>query len=229
MKFDIIIQARYQSTRLPGKILLNFDGTNFLEFLIKNLKRIKSINRIIIITPKDEYLKIFSEISKKNKVFHFFSQISENNLISRYFNCAKKYKSSNIIRITSDCPFINPIIIKKMMNHYKKNNLKFLTNNKPRFVPHGFDCEIISFEYLKKSYLFSKSNFDKEHPTQWIYRNIFKKKNESIKLFKSNISKVRLTLDYPSDFHYFLKNIDILSRISKNSNYENLCKRLLIK
>ena len=64
MKFDIIIQARYQSTRLPGKILLNFDGTNFLEFLIKNLKRIKSINRIIIITPKDEYLKIFSEISK---------------------------------------------------------------------------------------------------------------------------------------------------------------------
>ena len=63
MKFDIIIQARYQSTRLPGKILLNFDGTNFLEFLIKNLKRIKSINRIIIITPKDEYLKIFSEIS----------------------------------------------------------------------------------------------------------------------------------------------------------------------
>ena len=116
-----------------------------------------------------------------------------------------------------------------MMNHYKKNNLKFLTNNKPRFVPHGFDCEIISFEYLKKYYLFSKSNFDKEHPTQWIYRNIFKKKNESIKLFKSNISKVRLTLDYPSDFHYFLKNIDILSRISKNSNYEYLCKRLLIK
>lgn len=229
MKFDLIIQARYQSKRLPGKILLNFDRNTFLENLILSLKKVKEINKIILITPKDKYVKIFSQIAKDLKLKHFYPNVDEKNLISRYYKCAKKFNSENIIRITSDCPFINPIIVKKMIAFYKKKKLSFLTNNKPRFVPHGFDCEIMHRSYLKKSFLNSKSNFEKEHPTQWIYKNLFKKRFENIKLFNENLAKLRLTLDEPNDYLFFIKNKKELKKISISNNYEKLCKKMLKK
>ena len=174
MPFDIIIQARFNSTRLPQKILYKFYDKTFLEFLIKNLKKIKNVRHIIIASPYGGLNKIFEKISKRNNVKFFSSKkIEENNLLSRYYYCAKKYKSKNIIRITSDCPFINGIIVKKMILFYKKNKLNFLTNNKPRNIPLGFDCEILSFTLLEQTFKMAKSKFDKEHVTPWIYKNNF--------------------------------------------------------
>ena len=154
--------------------------------------------------------------------------MEENNLLKRYYFCARKFKSQNIIRITSDCPFINPNIIKKMISHYKKNKLKFLTNNKPRYVPHGFDCEIIEKSLLKHAYLKAKSKFDKEHVTPWIYRNYFKKKN-NIKILKKNLSNFRLTLDYEKDYVNFKQNTVALKNIATNKNFEKYLNRKLFK
>ncbi len=229
MKFDIIIQARFKSTRLPGKLFLNFDNKRIIDYLLNNLhslKNYKDIGRIILATPQDEFKNEFSLICKKNNIFHFAQKIDEKNLLKRYFKCAKKFNSKNIIRITSDCPFINPQIIKKMIKFYEKNKLSFLTNNKPRFVPHGFDCEIISIKRLREAYKKAKTAFDKEHLTQWIYKNRFNKNKENIKLFKKNLSNLRLTIDRIEDYLFFIKNKERLKLISKSNNYEKLCLSL---
>ena len=229
MNFDIIIQCRFGSKRLRGKILYEFDNGSFLDFLCNNLKKNLKIKNIILATPYDNFSKIFQQIAKKNNVKYFFSKnMEENNLLKRYYFCARKFKSQNIIRITSDCPFINPNIIKKMISHYKKNKLKFLTNNKPRYVPHGFDCEIIEKSLLKHAYLKAKSKFDKEHVTPWIYRNYFKKKN-NIKILKKNLSNFRLTLDYEKDYVNFKQNIVALKNIATNKNFDKYLNRKLFK
>jgi len=229
MNFDIIIQCRFGSERLRGKILYEFDNCSFLDFLCSNLKKNLTIKNIIIATPHDNFHKIFYQIAKKNKIKFFSSKnIKPNNLLKRYYFCAKKFKSQNIIRITSDCPFINPNVVKKMIYHYKKNKLKFLTNNKPRYVPHGFDCEIIDKNLLKRAYIKAKSKFDKEHVTPWIYRNYFKKEN-NIKVLKKNFSNFRLTLDYEKDYINFKENILALKNIATNINFGKYLNKNLLK
>lgn len=228
MSFDIVIQCRFSSSRLKGKILYEFDNSSFLDFLLQNLKKTKTIRNIIIAVPFDKYTKIFQTVAKKNKIKIFYSKsVSENNVLKRYYLCSKKFKIKNLIRITSDCPFLNPYVVDEMVENYKKNKLNFLTNNNPRYLPHGFDCEIIKSDLIKKMYLKAKSSYDKEHVTPWIYKNIFKKIN-NLKIIDKDFSKVRLTLDYDDDYIKFKKNIFLLKNIATKKNYINFLKRKFV-
>ena len=140
MKFDLIIQARIFSSRLPGKIFLSLGKKTVLEFLVNNLKKSKSINKIILAIPKNNENNFFKKIASIYKVKLFISKDrNESNVLKRYYDCATKFKSQNIIRITSDCPFMNVNIVDKMVKYYSDEGLNFLTNNKPRHIPHGFD------------------------------------------------------------------------------------------
>lgn len=211
--FDIISQVRFKSTRLPGKILLRFKNQSFLDYFLKNLKKIRGIRKIILACPKDEYSDIFKFISKKNSINIFIFKGDENNVLERYYRCAKKFKSDNIIRITSDCPFIPPSLVQKMIKYYSKNNIDFLTNNKPRLVPHGFDCEILSFKTLKKIFINAKKAYDKEHVTSWFYRNVFKKEINYTPIISKNFSKIRLTLDTPKDYLQYINDEKLFKKV----------------
>jgi spore coat polysaccharide biosynthesis protein SpsF len=225
MKFDIITQVRYTSTRLPGKVLLNFGKTCFLNFFISNLKKIKGINSIIVACPDDKFIKIFRSISYELGVKLFAYKGSENNVLDRYYACSKKFSCENIIRVTSDTPIINIFIIKDMINFYKKKKLSFLSNNKPRFIPHGFDCEIFHHSILNKAKLHAKTKYEKEHVTPWMYKNCFTKKN-TIKIIKKNYSDIRITIDTPKDYLFFKKNEKILKKIATTKNYESYLGQL---
>ena len=230
MKYDfgIITQCRYNSTRLPGKILLTPNKNtrqNYLEIFVKNLKKIKKVDKIVI-ASSNRKKNIFIDIAKKNDVLFFSSKkIKETNVLERYYKAAKKYNIKNIIRITSDCPFINPWLVDKMLLEYKKKRLDFLTNNKPRHIPHGFDCEIFNFDLLEDAYYSTNIDSDLEHVTKWIYR---KKKSQikNFKIFKKDYSNIRLTLDTIKDHNFFIQNLHLLKKISKYKNPEKILKLL---
>ena len=92
MKFDIILQARYNSKRLPGKMLLKLDNSTVIEFLVKNLKKIKLVNKICLAVPDDKFAKIFKKIAKKIRLYFMLPKnIKERDVLSRfYFLCKKK-------------------------------------------------------------------------------------------------------------------------------------------
>ena len=229
MKFDVIIQCRFNSSRLPGKIFLPiYNNLNSLDILIKNLKKIKQINNIILAIPSEKLNNIFIYIAKKYGIKIYKSKIPEANVLKRFFYCAKKFQSENIIRITSDCPFINIHLVRKMINYYKKNKLSFLTNNKPRMIPHGFDCEIFSVNVLKKIYNKSHSLDQKEHVTLWYYQNEISKVI-NFKSFNKNFSKIRITLDYYEDYLNFVENSIIYYNLSCSKNSEIILKNILKK
>ena len=94
-----------------------------------------------------------------------------------------------------------------------------LSNNKPRFIPHGFDCEIFHSSILNKTKLYAKTKYEKEHVTPWMYENCFTIKNK-IKIFKKNYSNIRITIDTPKDYLFFLNNEKILKKIATTKKYD---------
>lgn len=224
--FDIILQSRYQSSRLPGKILLGFNKTNFLSYLIKNLKKLKNIRNIIISSPDDEFKDVFKTYAKKNKVsFYAPKNVNEKNVLKRFVKTANFYNSRNIIRITSDCPFINIPMINKMTKYYKVKSLEYIANNNPRYVPHGFDCEIFSYKVLKQSLNNCKNKNNLEHVTPWI-RSRHNKPTNYVQFYENNYSKYRLTLDTINDYLFFLKYQKLLIKVPLSQNPIKILKKI---
>ena len=227
MSIDAIIQCRFNSTRLPAKILLPLnENICSLDFLLENLRSIKSIKNIIISTPDDQYKDLFEAYAKKHNVKFYSPNVDPKNVLKRFYLTSKKYKSNNILRITSDCPFINIHLVSEMIQKYTNENLEFLTNNSPRFVPHGFDCEIFSRALINKIYKNAKTKFDREHVTTWL-RKKNPRKILSVKIYKKNYSRLRITLDYESDYNFFIRNFKFLKKLSKSVNHEKLIKGFL--
>jgi spore coat polysaccharide biosynthesis protein SpsF len=196
--FRIIIQVRYNSTRLRGKILKKINNIEILKIMIERIEKLPRFKKKIIINISKKNSSKIEKFCKKNNLKYFIG--SDSNVLKRYFDCATKYKVNNIIRIPSDCPLIDPKIIEKGLKLYQNNNYSYVTNLCPATYVDGNDVEIIDYKTLKKIKDESKTSFDKEHVTTYLRNrlNQFKYKN-----FQSNknLSKTyRLTVDFKEDF-----------------------------
>ncbi len=232
-----IIQARLGSNRLPNKILLKLlPGKTSLECMLERVKRAKIINNVIIATtnnPKDKKLiKYLGKINQK----YFVGD--ENDVLDRYYQTAKKYcasKNDVVVRLTADCPVIDPAIIDKVVWQYLNNDFDFVSNTlQPYTYPDGMDVEVFSFGNLKKASEEAKLPSHREHVTFYFWQNpeIFK-----IYHYKSerNLSEYRLTLDYIEDYellkiiykYLYKKNKkftleDIIDFLDKNPKIKNI-------
>ena len=116
----VIIQARFSSTRFPGKILNKIKKKTILEIQIDRLKKSKNISDIIIACTKNPKDKNIIKLCKKKKIKFYIG--SEENVLERYYKAAKKYNAKNILRITSDCPLIDPKIIDDLIHKFSSMN-----------------------------------------------------------------------------------------------------------
>jgi spore coat polysaccharide biosynthesis protein SpsF (cytidylyltransferase family) len=212
-KVGIIVQARMGSKRLPGKIMKLVNNKPNLFHMIKQIKKSKLYNKIIICTSKKKENNIVRTFCKQNKIICFSG--SENNLVNRYYLAAKKYNIDVIVRLTADCPLIDPKIIDMCIKKFLTKNYDFVANTSPphgKSYPDGVDVEVFSFETIKIVNNECKSRSDLEHVTPFIWR-----KKSRFKLFrfelKKNFSKYRFTLDYKEDFLLIKK---IIINFNKN-------------
>lgn len=195
-KITCIIQARMNSTRLPGKVLKIIKGKiTFLGYLILRLKKCKNIEQILIACSKNKKDKRIINFCKKNKIKFFVGE--EKNVLKRYYDAAKYIKAENILRITSDCPFSDPKLIDKSIYLYNKKKADYLSNTIIRTFPDGLDFEIFTFRALKLAFKNAGSLYDKEHVTPYIIRSNTNKKY-CVKI-KKNLSHIRITLDTKKD------------------------------
>ena len=199
-KIGVIVQARMGSSRLPGKVLMNIDkNERVLDLLIKRLKYSKYIDLIIIATTPNSKDSLIIDAAKALNVSYFVG--SENNVLKRYYEAAKKFKLDVIIRVTSDCPFIDHQILDDMIDFYIKNKYDYLRNvDESTNFPRGFDIEVFSFNILQKVFFLAKNKPEKEHVTYFIYTHpeIFKIYNFNLKNIKK-FENLRLTIDEKDD------------------------------
>ena len=221
-KIVAIVQARYNSIRLPGKVLKKINATPAIEYLHKRLSKSKYLNDIVIATSKDKKnLPLINFLKTKN--INFF--VGENdNVLKRFFDTATKYKADIIVRITGDSIILDFRLLDKMLKEFLKKKVDFLCNTQPMTYPDGQDIEIFSFKSLKKTYKNAKLKYDKEHVTPYIIKSKkFKKYNYKNKI---DYSKFRWSLDELED----LKVIrSIYEKFKPNIyfSWENAMKKVL--
>jgi spore coat polysaccharide biosynthesis protein SpsF len=216
-----IIQARMNSTRLPGKVLRKVNDIPLLEYLYERVRTSKKINKYIIATTTDISDNSIEDFAKGKNIECYRGSID--NVLKRYYFCAKEFMLSNelnnldIVRITGDCPVIDPKVIDEVINYYENNNCNYVSNTLIPTYPDGMDIEVFDFRSLEIAYKNATLKSEMEHVTLYIKNNIeFSKLNYAS---EHNFSHLRLTVDEEEDFLLIKILIDKLFEDNKSFSY----------
>jgi spore coat polysaccharide biosynthesis protein SpsF len=185
------------STRTPGKTMKLINGKPLLEYSYSRSKKSRYVDEVIIATTtskKDDYIAEWCS----NKGINF-TRGSENDVLDRYYKTALMSGSEIIIRVTSDCPFVDPEIIDLLILYLRNFNLDYVSNRiNRRTWPHGLDVEVFTFQALEKARENAKTKPEREHVTPYIMNH-----PEFFNLYEftlnEDLSHYRITVDYPED------------------------------
>ncbi|MCR5669028.1 MAG: glycosyltransferase family protein [Lachnospiraceae bacterium] len=192
MKTNVIIQARCGSTRLPNKVFADINGNPLIWHVVNRLKECKKIDEIVIATTTNSADDAIEAWCKAEEVSCFRGD--ESDVLNRYYEASKAFPSDIVVRITADDPFKEPAVIDEVIEKLITGRYDLVTNNFPPSFPEGLDCEAFTAAVLNKMEHESSDAFEREHVTQYVYRNpsMFKIGNV---LNTSNLSKYRWTID----------------------------------
>lgn len=219
MKIVAIIQARMGSTRLPGKTLKKLAGQPAIAHVFDRLSRAKNIDEIWLATtsnPEDDQLAIWA---KQSKINCYRGQAED--VLDRYYQTAITAKAEVIIRITGDCPLLDPEIVDQIITEFLKNDYDYISNSQPPSYPDGLDVEVFSATVLGKAWREASLKSEREHVTPYIWKNpkIFRIKNF---LYSENLSNFRWTLDTEEDLIFLNKILEAIKNNPPQSKYGNL-------
>lgn len=205
MNIISIIQARLGSSRLPGKVLKTVMGKPLLEYQIERVSRSKFIDKIVVATSNQDKDQPIVEWCKKLSVL--YHRGSEEDVLERYYDAAQLHQADAIVRLTADCPLIDPKLIDKVIESYAQSHPKYdyVSNCLERTYPRGMDVEVFSFKALTEAFHNATSPVEREHVTPYIYKNPQMFKLHCIKS-TNNHSQHRWTVDTVEDF-VLIKNI----------------------
>lgn len=199
MKVGIIVQARMTSTRLPGKVLLTVMDKPLLEYQIERLRRVYQAPEIIIATTINDTDQPIIDLGERLGIKVFRGP--EDDVLTRYFGAARENSLDIVVRVTSDCPLIDPAVIDKVIQIYLENqdSLDYVSNCLDRTFPRGMDAEVFPFRLLEKTFLEAADQPYREHVTPYIYENCQKFRLFNV-AYDSDESHHRWTVDTPEDF-----------------------------
>ena len=200
-----IVQARMTSTRLPGKVLMEICSRPMLALLVERLKACKGIDRIVVATSVDATDDVIERWCRDNSVDLFRGSLDD--VLDRYYNAAITYGAETIVRITADCPLIDPILVDRVIEAFKAGGCVY-AKSMGRF-PDGLDTEVFSFEALKRAHAGATLLSEREHVTPYIWKNpeefpVAKIDNDE------DLSAMRWTVDDPADLVFVTKIFEAL-------------------
>lgn len=199
MQIEIYVQARMRSKRLPGKVLREVLGKPLLDFQIERLRQAKEANEVVILTSTHPADDAIVEFCKQKEVLCYRGP--EDDVLARYQQVAIERQPDAIVRITSDCPLIDPeitdMVIKTYRNAYP--TFDYVSNTLKHTFPRGLDTEIFSLQALDNAFKNGQLSEEREHVTPYLYRHpeLFNLANVASDI---NLSKYRWTVDTIEDF-----------------------------
>jgi spore coat polysaccharide biosynthesis protein SpsF len=198
----IITQARIGSTRLPSKVLKEIEGKSLLQIHLERLKKSTYGNNIVVATTFEDGVEKIIKIAKSVEVDYY--QGDTNDVLDRFYNAAKGKNPDYIVRVTSDCPLLDPVLMDEIIQIAVVNDLDYTTNTLIEAFPDGQDVEVIKWSALEKSWIETTLKSDREHVTSYVRENssFFEENLFTSKNFKSsvNYNRVRMTVDESKDF-----------------------------
>lgn len=196
MKTVAIVQARMGSTRLPNKVMKQINGKPMIELLLERLSRAQEVDQIVVATSVDprniplvEHVKLLG---------YPCVQGSETDVLARYVEASRTVAADIVVRITGDCPLVDPEIVDEAIRGFKAADVDYFSNIEPATFPDGLDTEVFSFSALERASRETAAPYDREHVTPYLRKSAsFRRgcmKNEQ------DLSGTRWTVDEHADF-----------------------------
>lgn len=196
----VIVQARWGSQRLTGKVLADICGQTLLSHVLQRCRQIRSVDAVVCAVPNrsgpdDE---VAAEAARADCVV---VRGDEHNVLDRYLNAARAVDADLIMRITSDNPLVDPDVCDQLTEFFRAQTVDYASNNLTRSWPLGIDCELFTREALERSALIAAAPYDLEHVTPTLRRDpAFRRAHLACPF--DGVANVRLTVDYPEDLAF---------------------------
>ncbi len=197
-----ILQARMSSTRLPGKVLKPILGRPMLALQIERVLQSKKIDKLVVATSVDPTDDSIEALCRELSIPCFRGSLDD--VLDRFYKAALNFQPKHIVRLTGDCPLIDPDILDELITFYLKGNYDYASNSREPTFPDGLDAEIFKFDVLEKAWKEAKLPSQREHVTSFIYQH---PERFSLGIYKNavDLSFHRWTVDYEEDFEFVSK------------------------
>lgn len=197
-----IIQARMSSTRLPGKVLMDLAGEPVLVRVVDRVRKAKLLGGVMIATSTDGSDDVIAGLCASRSIDAYRGKLDD--VLSRYVGAAKQACCDTVVRITCDCPLIDPSVIDRCIESFRDGGYDYQSNCSagPRTFPRGLDVEVFSHKALEEADAHATEPADREHVTPYIWKNKSGTFNvgEALQAADEYRREYRLTLDYPEDY-----------------------------
>lgn len=195
-----IIQARMSSSRLPGKVLRLVGSQPMLARVLARVRRSKLVDEVMVATTTDPSDEPIAEFCEKAGVACFRGDLYD--VLDRYYQAAKVSGASVVVRLTADCPFIDPEEIDRTIAHFHLTCADFTANRLPppfrRTTAVGMDTEVVSFAALERAWQEAAEPFEREHVMPYLY-DMPGRFKISVADWEEDLSHLRFTVDTPAD------------------------------
>ena len=202
-----IVQARMGSTRFPDKVMSRIGSKSLIEILLLRLSWAKNVNRIVVATTTDPRNQPLIDHVRSLGYTAFVG--SENDVLDRYYQAALPHAPQNVLRITGDCPLVDPELVDQVVDAFTAAGADYACNTNPPTYPDGLDTEVFTFVALQRAWREASASFDREHVTPYM-KVLGRFKTINVTHYE-DCSAERWTVDEPEDFEVIqavLKNFD---------------------
>lgn len=205
-----VIQARVGSTRLPGKVLLPLLGEPVLTRVVRRAARARSVDAVVVATTTEPADDAIVELAEREG--WLIERGSQDDLLDRYVQAARRHAADVVVRITSDCPLIDPAVIDETVHAFEASHCDYASNTlEPRTYPRGLDVEVVTIAALERAWREDADPALREHATPYLYRH-----PELFRLLRVAAqvdgSAHRWSIDTPEDYDLVSRIYDALGR-----------------
>jgi spore coat polysaccharide biosynthesis protein SpsF len=199
MKTVALIQARMSSTRLPGKVLLEIAGQPMLLQVVQRARQAKSIDAVAVVTSTAADDDAIEQLCQKRGVLCFRGSLDD--VLDRYYQAAIHFKADIVVRLTADCPLLDPAVIEQVVRTFHQNSFDYVANIVEITYPDGLDTEVFRFATLEKAWQEARLKSEREHVTVYILKHPELFRLGSVKQAE-DLSSLRWTVDTPQDLEF---------------------------
>ena len=199
MTTAVIVQARMGSTRLPGKVMLDLAGEPVIAHVLGRCRRIRNADIAVCAISDLPASDPIEALARKCGAMVYRG--SEDDVLARHLAAAQSVNATVVMRITSDCPLIDPEICDRVAELRSAQGADYASNNLPRTFPHGLDCEVFTFDVLAQAASLARGSEERQHVTPWM-RSAPHLKRANLSSGDPTLARHRWTLDYSEDLDY---------------------------
>ena len=200
MKTVVILQARIGSTRLPGKVLLDLEGRPMLAHVVERIRRSRSVQQVVVATTTSKSDDVLEQFCRTHNIECFRG--SEPDVLDRYYQTAKAFAADIVVRITSDCPLIDPEVIDRVTGIFQQGGFDYVSNTIETTYPDGLDTEVFSFAALERAWLEATKISEREHVTPYL-RSSGKFRVRNVENDQgASLAELRWTVDEAPDLEF---------------------------